>query len=112
MATTRNPDDYERAAAGMDYEDPVRDRAASIGASIAENGPEALFEEIENLLPESWREQIATFPIAAMVLGLGVGIFLGMKKGDEIIAAGTSLVTSAAMSNVNQIVSRVGGGEG
>jgi len=111
MATTRNPDDYERAAAGMDYEDPIRERAASIGASIAENGPEALFEEIENLLPESWREQIATFPLAAVLLGFGVGIFLGMRKGDEIIAAGTSLVTSAAMSNVNQIVSRVGGGE-
>ena|ERR1041384_2946445 len=111
MATTRNPDEYERAAAGMDYEDPIRERAASIGASIAENGPEALLEEIENLLPESWREQIATFPVAAMLLGFGVGLFLGMRKGDEIIAAGTSLVTSAAMANVNQIVSRVGGGE-
>jgi len=111
MATTRNPDEYERAAAGMDYEDPIRERAASIGASMAENGPEALLEEIENLLPESWREQIATFPIAAVLLGFGVGIFLGMRKGDEIIAAGTSLVTSAAMANVNQIVSRVGGGE-
>ena len=111
MATTRNPDEYERAAAGMDYEDPIRDRAASIGASIAENGPEALLEEIENLLPESWREQISTFPVAAILLGFGVGLFLGMRKGDEIIAAGTSLVTSAAMANVNQIVSRVGGGE-
>src|ERR1051326_7695307 len=107
MATTRDPDDYERAAAGMDYEDPIRDRAAS----IAENGPEALLEEIENLLPESWREQISTFPIAAVLLGFAAGIFLGMRKGDEIIAAGTSLVTSAAMANVNQIVSRLGGGE-
>ena len=94
----------------MDYEDPIREHAASIGASIGENGPEALFEEIENLLPESWREQISTFPIAAVLLGFGVGIFLGMRKGDELIAAGTSLVTSAAMANVNQIVSRVGGG--
>jgi len=107
---TRNPEDHERSAAGMDYEDPIREHAASIGASIAENGPEALFEEIENLLPESWREQISTFPIAAVLLGFGVGIFLGMRKGDELIAAGTSLVTSAAMANVNQIVSRVGGG--
>lgn len=111
MATTRNSDDFERAAAGMDYEDPIRDRAASLGASIAENGPEALLEEIENLLPESWREQIATFPIAAVLLGFGVGVFLGMRKGDEVIAAGTSLITSAAMSNVNQIFSRVGGNE-
>jgi len=111
MATNRNSDDYERSAAGMDYEDPIRERASSIGASIAENGPEALFEEIENLLPDTWREQISTFPIAAMLLGLGVGIFLGMRKGDEVIAAGTSLVTSAAMANVNQIISRAGGGE-
>src|SRR5438067_12529990 len=108
---TRNPEDHERSAAGMDHEDPIREHAASIGASIAENGPEALFEEIENLLPESWREQISTFPIAAVLLGFGVGLFLGMRKGDEVIAAGTSLVTSAAMANVNQVFSRAGGGE-
>ena len=111
MATTHNSDDFERAAAGMDYEDPIRDRAATLGASIAETGPEALFEEIENLLPESWREQIASFPIAALLLGFGIGVFLGMRKGDEVIAAGTSLITSAAMSNVNEIFSRAGGNE-
>src|SRR5256885_16523168 len=94
---TRNPDDFERSAAGMDYEAPIRERAANIGASIAENGPEAILEEIENLLPERWREQISTFPLAAVLLGFGVGIFLGMRKGDEVIAAGTSLITSAAM---------------
>jgi len=110
MATTRDPDDFERAAAGMDYEDPIREKASSLGQAIAEGGPEALLEELENLLPESWREQIATFPIAAVLLGLGVGIFLGMRKGDEVIAAGTSLVTSAAMANVNQIFARAGGG--
>jgi hypothetical protein len=107
---TRNPEDHERSAAGMDYEDPIREQAASFGASIAENGPGALFEEIENLLPESWREQISTFPIVAVLLGFGVGVFLGMRKSDEVIAAGTSFVTSAAMANVNQIISRVGGG--
>jgi len=108
MATHKQSDDFERSAAGMDYEDPIRERAASIGAAIAENGPEAIFEEIENLLPEQWREQIKTFPIAAVLLGLGVGIFLGMKKGDEIISAGTALVTSAAMSNVNEIFGKSG----
>ena len=109
MATRNQSDDFERSAAGMDYEDPIRERAASIGAAIAENGPEAIFEEIENLLPEQWREQIKTFPIAAVLLGFGVGIFLGMKKGDEIISAGTALVTSAAMSNVNDVLGRAGG---
>ena len=109
MATKRT-DDYERSAAGMDFEDPIRERAAAIGASIAENGPGALFDEIENLLPESWREQIQTFPLAAVLLGFGVGIFLGMKKSDVIIAAGTTLVTSAAMANLSEVASRVGGG--
>jgi hypothetical protein len=109
MATRKQDDDFERSAAGMDYEDPIRERAASIGAAIAENGPEAIFEEIENLLPEEWREQIKTFPLAAVLLGFGVGIFLGMKKGDDVIAAGTAFVTSAAMSNVNDVLGKVGG---
>ena len=106
MATRNKNDDFERSAAGMDYEDPIRERAASLGAAIAENGPEAIFEEIENLLPEQWREQIKTFPLAAVLLGFGVGVFLGMKKSDEIISAGTALVTSAAMSNVNDFLGR------
>ena len=109
MVTTRNSsEDHERAAAGMDYEDPIRERAASLGQAIAEGGPDALFDELENLLPETWREQISTFPIAAVLLGLGIGVFLGMRKSDEIIAAGTSLVTSAAMANVNQIFAKAG----
>ena len=111
MATRNQNDDFERSAAGMDYEDPIRERAASLGAAIAENGPEAIFEEIENLLPEEWREHIKTFPIAAVLLGFGAGIFLGMRKGDEIIAAGTAFVTSAAMSNVNDILGKAGGGK-
>ena len=106
---TRNADDHERAAAGLDFDFPFREKAASLGQAMAENGPEALFEEIENLLPESWREQISNFPIAAMVLGVGIGVFLGMKKSDEVIAAGTSLVTAAAMSNISQVMNRAGG---
>ncbi len=106
MATTRN-EDHERAAAGMDYDFPIREKASQLGAAMAENGPEALFEEIEKMLPESWREQIQSFPIAAVLLGLGVGVWLGMRKGDEIIAAGSSMVTAAAMSNIS---SAFGGG--
>ena len=108
---TRNADDHERSAAGLDFDFPIREKAASLGQALAENGPEALFEEIENLLPESWREHIGTFPITAMLLGFGVGIFLGMKKGDEVIAAGTTLVTAAAMSNIGQVMDRASGGE-
>ena len=76
---------------------------------MAENGPEALFDEIENLIPETWREHIAEFPVTALLVGLGVGIFLGMRKGDEIIAAGTSMITAAAMSNVSAAMDRAGG---
>jgi hypothetical protein len=110
MATQGN--DYERAAAGMDYDPPIRDKASQLGSALSEKGPQRLFEEIENLLPESWREQISTFPIAAVLLGFGVGIWLGMKKGDELIAAGTSMVTATAMSNVSAAMERFGGGGG
>jgi len=112
MATTRDTD-HERAAAGMDYDFPIREKATQLGNALAESGPEALFEEIENLLPESWREHIRTFPIAAVVLGVGVGVWLGMRKGDEVIAAGTALVTSAAMQNVTNVMqAATGGGHG
>jgi hypothetical protein len=109
MATTRNEDDHERAAAGMDFDSPIREHASNLGAAMAENGPEAFFEEIEKILPDSWRDQIKTFPIAAVLIGFGVGVFLGMRKGDEVIAAGTSMITAAAMSNVTNIMERAGG---
>jgi len=109
MATTRNEDDHERAAAGMDFDSPIREHASNLGAAMAENGPEAFFEEIEKILPDSWRDQIQTFPIVAVLIGFGVGVFLGMRKGDEVIAAGTSMITAAAMSNVTNIMERAGG---
>ena len=83
---------------------------SAVGAKLADEGPEALLDEIENLLPEEWREHIRTFPMAAVALGVGVGVWLGMKKSDEIIAAGTSLVSAAAMANVSQVMDKVKGG--
>jgi len=110
MATKHHDDDdHERAAAGMDYDAPFREHASHLGSAMAESGPEALFEEIEKMLPDSWREQIQTFPIGALLIGFGIGVFLGMRKGDEIIAAGTSMVTAAAMSNVTNVMERAGG---
>jgi hypothetical protein len=103
MPTTRD-EDHERSAAGMDYDFPIREKASKLGNALAEDGPEALFEEIENLLPESWREHIRTFPITAVVLGVGIGVWLGMRKGDEVIAAGTSMITAAAMQNVTNVM--------
>ena len=111
MATERSSDAHERSAAGLDYDDgdPIRSNAAALGAKMLEEGPEALFNELENLLPEQWRDQIRAFPIAAVVLGVGVGVWLGMKKSDEIIAAGSSLVSAAAMANVSAVMDKVKG---
>jgi len=109
--TTPRDEDHERAAAGMDYDFPIKEKASHLGAAIAEGGPDVLFDEIENLLPDSWREQITTFPLAAMVLGLGVGVWLGMRKGDEIIAAGSSMLTAAAMSNITHVMEKATGTE-
>lgn len=108
MATQRFSDEHERSAAGLDFDEhaSVRDNAAKIGTKIVEEGPEAMLDEIENLLPEAWRDQIRAFPMAALLLGVGVGVWLGMKKSDEIIAAGGSLVSAAAMANVSQVMDR------
>ena len=73
---------------------------AAIGAKVAAGG----LDEVENLLPEEWREQIRTFPLAAVAVGVGLGIWLGMKKSDDVIAAGTALVTSAVMGNVAEVM--------
>ena len=106
---THSPDEHERSAAGLDYDDgeAMRDGAAALGAKMLEDGPEVLLDEIENLLPEAWREHIRTFPLAAVAIGVGVGVWLGMKKSDEIIAAGGSLVSAAAMANVSQIMEKI-----
>ena len=105
------PGEHERSAAGLDFdESAIRDSAAAWGQRMVQEGPEALFDEIENLLPEQWRDQIKTFPLAAVALGVGVGLWLGMKKSDEVIAAGTSLISAAAMANVSQVVDKVKNG--
>ena len=104
----RDPDQHERSAAGLDFDDTgsIREKTAALGAKMVNEGPEALLDEIENLLPEAWQEHIRTFPLAAVALGLGVGIWLGMKKSDEVIAAGTSLVSAAAMANVSEVMEK------
>lgn len=103
---TRNRNDHERSAAGLDFDSPIRERAASLGQAMAEGGPQALFDELENLLPEEWQEHIRTFPLVAVLLGVGVGVYLGMKKSEELISAGTALVSAAAMANVSKIMDR------
>ena len=109
MPTTPRDDDHERSAAGMDYDFPLREKASELGNAFAKDGPEALFESIENMLPESWRDHIRSFPLTAVILGVGAGVFLGMRKGDEIIAAGTAMITAAAMENVTSVMHNVTG---
>lgn len=98
--------DYERSAAGLDFDEPIREKAAALGSQLAAEGPGPLLDEIENLLPDEWRQHISTFPLAAITLGFGVGMFLGMKKRDMVLAAVTSLVTAAATQNVNQVLGK------
>jgi hypothetical protein len=107
MAT--HNEDHERSAAGMDYDFPLREKASQLGSALAQDGPDALFQEIENLLPESWREHVSNFPITAVIVGVGVGLWLGMRKGDEVIAAGTSMLTAAAMQNVASVMGGAAG---
>jgi len=103
---TRNRSDHERSAAGLDFDSPIRERAESLGQAMAEGGPQALFDELENLLPEEWQEHIRTFPLVAVLLGVSVGVYLGMKKSEELISAGAALVSAAAMANVSKIMDR------
>lgn len=78
---------------------------ATLGARVADRG----LDEIENLLPEEWREQIRAFPLTAIAVGLGIGIWLGLKKSDEVIAAGTTLISAAAMANVSEVMEKMKG---
>jgi hypothetical protein len=97
---TRKSEDHERAAAGLDFDFPLREKAANLGQALADGGPQALLEEIENLVPDPVREQVQSFPILAVMAGVGVGIFLGLRKGDEVLAAGASLLSAAATSSI------------
>ena len=102
----RYSDPHERSAGGLDFDEDLRGRASSFGSQLAAEGPDALLGQVEELIPESWKEQIRTFPLAAIAIGVGVGLFLGMKKGDEVIAAGSSLVAAAATANLNAVLSQ------
>ena len=94
-------DPYEKAAGGMDYDDDIRERATDFGSRLASEGPEALLEQVEEMIPEGVKDQVRQFPIVALILGAGIGVFLGLKKGDELIAAGSSLIAAAATANLN-----------
>jgi hypothetical protein len=106
----RYSDEFENAAGGTDYEEPGQGDAGM--GSFFDRGPEALFNDIENLVPEPWRQQVVRFPISAVAVGVVVGFFLGYKKGQELVTAGSSFIAAAAAANINQFVaSRVAQGD-
>ena len=94
----------------MDYDD-IKDKAHNLGARFAE-GPDEVLEEIEELLPEPLRNQVVHFPISAMILGMGVGIFLGLKKGDELLSAGVTMVSAAVAANLNSVLGNLNNDSG
>jgi hypothetical protein len=101
-------DDFERAAGGMDFDGDLGERAKDLGRKIADGGPGAILDELEELLPEPWRDQVASFPLTAVLIGFGAGLWLGMRKGDIILAAAAAMISTAATQNVNQILEKVG----
>lgn len=70
---------------------------------MAEGG----LDEIENLLPEEWREQVRAFPLTAVAVGVGIGIWLGLKKSDDVLAAGSTLISAAVMGNVAEAMEKI-----
>lgn len=103
-------EDFEKSAGGLDFDEESQS-SKDIGSRLLEGGPDALLEQLDDLIPEKWREQITHFPLTALALGFGVGLYLGMKKGDEIIQAGSAMLSAAATANMSQILSDLGGGD-
>lgn len=101
--------EHERAAAGMDHDDSIRERVSDFGSRLAEEGPRALLEQAEQLVPDPVKVQVREYPLLALALGMGVGVFLGMKKSDEVIAAASSLIAAAATANLNTVLSGLRG---
>lgn len=88
--------------------DDLQSRAEKEWArKFSKEGPGALVNEIEALIPDQWKDHIASWPLSALSLGFVAGVVLGLKRGDEVLKLATTLATSAAALQVADI-----GGEG
>ena len=98
------PDEYEKAAGGLDYDEDAagndRGAASEWADRLQQEGPLAMLEDIEEMVPEPVRAQVVSFPLTAIAVGLGVGVFLGMRKSEPILAA----VTAAATKNLGNVL--------
>lgn len=97
-------DEHERAASGMDFDDDEK----SFVERLFEGGPEAILDNLEEMVPDSLRENITRYPLTALTIGFGVGLYLGMKRGDEVLSAGSAMLSAAATANLAQIMSDLG----
>lgn len=82
---------------------------SALGARIADEGPGPVLDDIDALIPEPWREQIGAFPLTAVAIGIGVGVWLGWKKSDDVLEAGMAILSAATASNVAQVMDKVKG---
>lgn len=69
-----------------------------------EEGFALILEQIEEMVPPVVRTQVAKHPLTFVLLGLGVGLFLGAKKGDELLSAGATMLTSAVAANFHSML--------
>ncbi len=82
---------------------------AAVGQRIANEGPGVLLDELENLLPDEARAVIGAFPLTAVALGVGVGVWLGLTKSDEVLAGGKAVFAAAAGENIAQVMEKMKG---
>jgi hypothetical protein len=69
-----------------------------------DEGVAMLLEQIEQMVPPFVREHVARRPFTFVLIGVGVGLFLGAKKGDELLSAGAAMVTAALTANLNAML--------
>lgn len=104
------PDEYERASGGMDYDEDVnpggRDPIADWQRRLQEEGPLALLEDVEQMLPEPVRTGVINYPLTAVALGISVGVFLGMKKSEPVLSALSSAVGANAAKGLGSLFDR------